>query len=92
MSEHEHHQGRASDDPPHPHNAPLLDVQLRVRALESLPDLNPIEQVWGNVKSQELANLCADSIGDLSDASEDGLDRISSDAPLCFAFLRHTGL
>jgi transposase len=27
------------------------------------PDLNPIEQVWGNVKSHELANLCADSIG-----------------------------
>jgi len=56
------------------------------------PDLNPIEQVWGNVKSQELANLCADTIGEVSDAAEDGLDRISSDAPLCFAFLRHTGL
>jgi hypothetical protein len=26
------------------------------------PDLNPIEQVWGNVKSQELANLCADTL------------------------------
>lgn len=56
------------------------------------PDLNPIEQVWGNVKSQELANLCADTIGEVSDAAEDGLDRISSDASLCFAFLRHTGL
>jgi transposase len=56
------------------------------------PDLNPIEQVWGNVKSQELANLCADTIGEVADAAEDGLDRISSDAPLCFAFLRHTGL
>src|SRR6266700_2031300 len=56
------------------------------------PDLNPIEQVWGNVKSQELANLCADTIGEVSEAAEDGLDRISSDAPLCFAFLRHSGL
>lgn len=56
------------------------------------PDLNPIEQVWGNVKSQELANLCADSIGEVSDAAADGLDRINSDAPLCLAFLRHTGL
>jgi nitrile hydratase len=27
---------RATDDPSHPHNAPLSDVQLRVRALESL--------------------------------------------------------
>ena len=35
MSTHEsEHLG--SDDPAHPHNAPLSDVQLRVRALESL--------------------------------------------------------
>ena len=53
---------------------------------------NPIEQVWGNVKSQELANLCADTIGEVSHAATDGLHRISGDAPLCFAFLRHTGL
>src|SRR5512146_1671334 len=39
----EHHDERAHphghgglDDPSHPHNAPLSDVQLRVRALESL--------------------------------------------------------
>ena len=32
--EHGHHHG--VDDPDHPHNAPLSDVQLRVRALESL--------------------------------------------------------
>jgi nitrile hydratase len=31
---HGHHPG--IDDPAHPHNAPLTDVQLRVRALESL--------------------------------------------------------
>jgi nitrile hydratase len=30
--DHEHH----GEDPSHPHNAPLSDVQLRVRALESL--------------------------------------------------------
>jgi transposase len=46
------------------------------------PELNPIEQVWGNVKSEELANLCADTIGAVSDAAKDGLDRVSSDAPL----------
>jgi putative transposase len=66
---------------------------LRIEPLPGYaPDLNPIEQVWGNVKSQELANLCADTIGDVSDAATDGLHRIGSDAPLCFAFLRHTGL
>jgi len=30
------HVGRSPDDPEHPHNAPLSDVQLRVKALESL--------------------------------------------------------
>ena len=43
MSEHDHdhghehdHHHHGPDDPAHPHNAPLTDVQLRVRALESL--------------------------------------------------------
>jgi transposase len=66
---------------------------LRIEPLPGYaPDLNPTEQVWGSVKSNELANLCADTIGEIAEIAEDGLDRISSDAPLCFAFLRHTGL
>jgi len=39
MSDHGHdhgHDHHGIDDPAHPHNAPLTDVQLRVRALESL--------------------------------------------------------
>lgn len=56
------------------------------------PELNPIERVWGNLKSQELANLCSDTIDDVANIAEDGLDRIGSDAALCFAFLRHSGL
>ena len=56
------------------------------------PDLNPIEYVWGNLKSQELANLCSDTIDDVAELAEDGLDRIGSDAALCFAFLHHSGL
>ena len=56
------------------------------------PELNPIEQVWGNVKGQELANLDADTIGEVLDAAEDGLERINDDMSLCLAFLRHTGL
>jgi transposase len=56
------------------------------------PDVNPTEQVWGSLKSTELANLCADTIGEVAEIAEDGLDRISGDAPLCFAFLRHCGL
>ncbi len=56
------------------------------------PELNPIENVWGNLKSQELANLCADTIDQVADVAEDGLDRIGTDADLCFAFLHHAGL
>ncbi len=56
------------------------------------PDLNPIEYVWGNLKSTELANLCSETIEQIADVAQDGLDRIGTDAALCFAFLRHTGL
>jgi transposase len=56
------------------------------------PDLNPIENVWGNLKSQELANLCSNTIDQVAHIAEGGLDRIGSDAALCFAFLRHSGL
>ncbi len=51
------------------------------------PDVNPIEQVWGNLKSAELANLCSDSISEVATIADDGLDRIGSDAALCFVFL-----
>jgi nitrile hydratase len=37
LTEHDHEPGhRHTDDPAHPHNAPLSEVQLRVKALESL--------------------------------------------------------
>jgi len=48
--------------------------------------------VWGSLKSKELANLCSDTIDAVADTAADGLDRIGSDAALCFAFLRHSGL
>ncbi len=56
------------------------------------PELNPLEQAWGNLKSRELANLCSDTIDEAADVAEHGLDRIGTDADLCFAFLRHSGL
>ena len=42
------------------------------------PDLNPIENVWGNLKSQELANLCSNTIDQVADIAEGGLDRYYS--------------
>jgi len=56
------------------------------------PEVNPIEQAWGSLKSKELANLCSDTIDEVADIAEAGHYRIGSDAPLCFAFLRHSGL
>jgi putative transposase len=64
--------------------------------VERLPgyahDLNPIEMVWGNVKTVELANLCPDTIEQAHTAAESGLTRIGSNYQLCFGFLAHTGL
>jgi hypothetical protein len=54
------------------------------------PDVNPIERVWGNLKSTELANLCSHTISEVANMAHDGLDRIGSDAALRFAFL-HQG-
>jgi hypothetical protein len=56
------------------------------------PELNPIECVWGNLKSTELANLCSTTIGEVADMAEHGLDRIGTDAALCIAFLHYAGL
>jgi transposase len=56
------------------------------------PEVNPIEQVWGSLKSKDLANLCSDTINEVTEVARGGLDRIVSDAALCFACLRHCGL
>jgi hypothetical protein len=48
--------------------------------------------IWGNFKSSELANLCAEAIDQAGEAADAGLERIGSDANLSFAFLRDTGL
>jgi transposase len=56
------------------------------------PELNPTEQVFGNLNSTELVNLCRDTIDEVAAIAEDGLDRVGTNAELCFAFLRHAGL
>jgi transposase len=66
---------------------------LRVERLPGYAhDLNPIEMVWGNIKSVELANLCPDTIEEAHAAAQTGLQRVGSSYDLCFAFLAHTGL
>jgi len=38
------------------------------------------------------ANLCSDTINEVAEVAQDGLDRFGSDVSPCFAFLRHCGL
>jgi hypothetical protein len=56
------------------------------------PDLNPVEALWGNVKGQELANLCADDLGQVADALREGMTRIAGTEELAYGFLDHAGL
>jgi transposase len=74
----------------------FIATQRHWLVVEPLPpyayDLNPVEQVWGNLKGTELANLCPDTIDEAADIVDQGFCRIGSEARLCFAFLRHCGL
>jgi transposase len=54
------------------------------------PDLNPIEQVWGNVKTRELANVCAPDLAALRSPLRAGFARVRRQPEL--AFLQDAGL
>jgi len=56
------------------------------------PDLNPVETLWGNVKGQELANLCADDLEEVGEALRRGMARVGARQELARAFLAHAGL
>ena len=66
---------------------------LRVEPLPGYAhDLNPDRAGLGQPQIHGTPNLCSDTIDEVADIAEDGLDRIGTDAALCFAFLRHSGL
>jgi transposase len=56
------------------------------------PDLNPVEQIWGNLKRRELANLCPVDLLALRRPLRAGFARIRQHPSLADAFLQHTGL
>jgi transposase len=74
----------------------FIKKQRRWLVVERLPpyapDLNPVEQIWGNLKGSELANLCLDTIGEAEEIVGQGLRSIGNETRLAFAFLRHCGL
>ena len=55
------------------------------------PDLNPVEDLWGNVKGQELANRCVEGLVEAEVAVTSGMERVRQ-SELPFSFLRHAGL
>ena len=74
----------------------LLATQRAWLTVERLPayapELNPIEQLWGNVKTRELANVCAPDLAALRPPLRAGFARVRRQPQLAFAFLRHAGL
>ena len=73
-----------------------LERQHRWLTVERLPayapELNPLEQVWGNVKTGELANVCAPDLISLRRPLHCGFARIRQRPTLARAFLHHAGL
>ena len=56
------------------------------------PELNPVEGLWANLKGVELANLPTTSLAEVTDATEQGIQRVCKHEDLVAGFLAHTGL
>jgi hypothetical protein len=48
--------------------------------------------LWSNLKGQELANLAFDTLGEVIQASWQGIERVRRAWWLPYSFLRRTGL
>jgi hypothetical protein len=87
------------DDLPAHHSRVMgawLETQCHWLQVEDLPgyahDLDPVEGLWANLKDVELANLCRDTITEITDAARQGIARVRQQSRLLFSFLRHCGL
>ena len=73
-----------------------LDAQhhwLRVERLPAYaPQLNPVEYLWANLKGAELANFAGDSVAEVADQAQQGIQRVCDSDSLVVGFLAHTGL
>lgn len=66
---------------------------LEVKRLPAhAPELNPVEGLWSNLKSRELANRCETHLQMVTIAARQGANRVRSQRSLHLGFLRHTGL
>jgi hypothetical protein len=73
-----------------------LDAQRHWLSVERLPayapELNPVEFLWANLKGQELANFTGDTVPEVTDQAEHGIQRVCDSDSLVVGFLAHTGL
>ena len=73
-----------------------LDSQrdwLRVEQLPAYaPQLNPVEYLWANLKGAELANFAGDTVPEVADQAQQGIQRVCASDSLVVGFLAHTGL
>ena len=66
---------------------------LRVERLPAYaPELNPVEYLWANLKGGELANSTGDTIAEVADQAQHGIQRVCDSDSLVIGFLAHTGL
>jgi hypothetical protein len=56
------------------------------------PELNPVEYLWANLKDGELAICAGDTIAEVADEAQHGIERVCDSDSLVIGFLAHTGL
>jgi DDE superfamily endonuclease len=75
-----------------------LDAQRPWLTVERLPayapELNPAEFLWANLKGKggELANFTGDTLAEVADQAQHGIQRVCDSDSLVLGFLAHTGL
>ena len=73
-----------------------LDAQRAWLTVERLPayapELNPVEYLWANLKGTELANFTGDTVAEVADQAQQGIQRVCDSDSLVVGFLAHTGL
>jgi DDE superfamily endonuclease len=73
-----------------------LDKQCHWLEVERLPpyapELNPVEYLWANLKGAELANFTGDTVAEVADQAQGGIQRVCDSDSLVLGFLAHTGL
>ena len=73
-----------------------LNAQRHWLTVERLPayapELNPVEGLWANLKGGALANCAGDTIAEVADQAQHGIQRVCDSDTLVIGFLAHTGL